>query len=90
MKKKIAVVIRDQQAEGLRVSGGITLLDDEIHVFILDRALEETEEIESNAELVADLELPVYTNTVLIPEIPCLSNRELAARLLEFDHVITF
>ncbi len=90
MAKKIAVLLKDKQSEGLRVSGGITILDDEIHVFVLDRKLEDTEQVAANRELVAELELPVYTNTKDNPEFTYLSNAELAKKLLEFDNVMTF
>jgi len=37
MCKKIAVVVRDErQSEALRMSAGITMMDDEIEMFFLD------------------------------------------------------
>lgn len=34
---RIAVVVRDRQAEALRVAGGLALADDTIGAFVLDR-----------------------------------------------------
>ena len=44
MAKKIAVLVRDRQGEALRMSVGITVMDDEVNVFVLDRAIESSEE----------------------------------------------
>lgn len=61
--KRIAVIVRDRQGEALRVAGGLTLADDTIEVFVLDRKLDKTDtEIAGPLELVTDLDLKVYSN----------------------------
>ncbi len=89
-KKKIAVIVRDRQSEALRISGGLTLADDTIEVFILDRKLDKTgPEVASPLELVTDLELKVYSNN---PEngYETLSVEEIAKKLLEYDIVVPY
>ncbi|MDH4162166.1 MAG: hypothetical protein OEW15_05680 [Nitrospirota bacterium] len=88
--KRIAVIVRDRQGEALRVAGGLTLADDTIEVFVLDRMLDKSDpEVAKPLELVADLDLKVYSNN---PEngLPVLSIEEMAAKLLEFDHVVPY
>lgn len=88
--KKIAVVVRDRQAEALRVAGGLTLADDTIEVFILDRRLDKTApEIAQPLELVTDLDLKMYSNN---PENGCatLGIEEMAEKLLEYDIVAPY
>ena len=88
--KKIAVIVRDRQAEALRVAGGLTLADDVIEIFILDRKLDKTNpEIAQPLELVTDLDLKVYSNN---PEngYATMSVEEMAKKLLEYDLVVPY
>ena len=88
--KKIAVVVRDRQSEALRVAGGLTLADDTIEVFILDRELAKNNpEVALPLELVTDLELKVYSNN---PEngYTTISLEEMAKKLLEYDVVVPY
>ncbi|HDY71624.1 MAG TPA: hypothetical protein ENH50_08120, partial [Nitrospirae bacterium] len=61
MGKKITVLVRDRQGEALRMAVGITLLDDVIDVYVLDRKVEETEDNTMNIEMMKDLDMKVYT-----------------------------
>ncbi len=90
MSKKIAVLARDRQGEALRMSVGITLLDDTIDVYILDRKVEETEENEMNLEAMKDMEMKIYTNTKENPDFEYLSTEDIARRLLDYDVVIPY
>jgi hypothetical protein len=88
--KKIAVIVRDRQAEALRVAGGLTLSDDTIEVFILDRKLDKNDaEIAKPLELVSDLELKMYSNN---PEngYETVSLEDMAKKLLEYDFVVPY
>jgi len=88
--KKIAVIIRDRQGEGLRVAGGLTLADDIIEVFILDSALDkDSPEVAQPLELVSDLELKVYSNN---PEngYATITLEDMAKKLLEYDIVVPY
>jgi hypothetical protein len=88
--KKIAVIVRDRQAEALRVAGGLTLADDVIDVFILDRKLDkDSPEVAQPLELVTELELKVYSNN---PEngFATITTEEMAKKLLEYDFVVPY
>ena len=88
--KKIAVIVRDRQAEALRVSGGLTLADDVIDIFILDRKLDKADpEIAKPLELVSDLDLKMYSNN---PEngYTTMNLEEMARKLLEYDMVVPY
>jgi hypothetical protein len=88
--KRIAVIVRDRQSEALRVAGGLTLADDTIEVFVLDRKLDKTDkEIAGPLELVTDLDLKVYSNN---PEngFTTITVDEMAKKLLEYDLVVPY
>ena len=88
--KSIAVIVRDRQSEALRVSGGLTLADDTIEVFVLDRKLDKSNpEIAQPLELVTDLDLKVYSNN---PEngFTVISLEDMARKLLEYDFVVPY
>jgi hypothetical protein len=88
--KRIAVVVRDRQGEALRVAGGLTLADDTIEVFVLDRKLDKTDkEIATPLELVTDLELKVYSNNAE-NGFTTITLEEMAKKLLEYDIVVPY
>jgi len=88
--KKIAVIVRDRQGEALRVASGLTLADDTIEVFVLDRKLDKNDaEVATPLELATELELKMYSNN---PEngYPTLTLEEMAKKLLEYDVVVPY
>ena len=88
--KKIAVIVRDRPAEALRVSGGLTLADDTIDVFILDRKLDKDDPaVAQPLELVTELELKVYSNNAG-NGYPVVTIEEMATKLLNYDFVVPY
>lgn len=88
--KRIAMIVRDRQGEALRVAGGLTLADDIIDVFILDRKLDRSAaEIATPLELVSDLDLKVYSNNA-DNGVTTISLEEMARKLLEYDLVVPY
>jgi len=88
--KRIAVIVRDRAGEALRVSGGLTLADDTIDVFVLDRKLDTTDpEVAKPLELVTDLELKVYSNNAE-NGFMTMTLDEMARKLLEYDLVVPY
>ncbi len=88
--KRIAVIVRDRQSEALRVSGGLTLADDTIEVFVLDGKVDRNNpEIAQPLELVTDLDLKVYSNN---PDngFTMISLEDMAKKLLEYDIVVPY
>lgn len=88
--KRIAVVVRDRQGEALRIAAGLTLADDTVEVFVLDRLLDRNDPVVARPlELINDLGLSVYSNE---PGngFTNLSLDELAGKLLECDIVVPY
>ncbi|NOY17601.1 MAG: hypothetical protein GXP23_11900 [Gammaproteobacteria bacterium] len=91
MVKKIAVLVRDRQGEALRMALGLTLVDDIIDVYVLDRKLAGTEQNQLNLELMKELEIKTYSNYKKGNEsMEYLSTGEIAHKLLEYDHVLPY
>lgn len=90
MAKKIAVVVRDRQEEALRMAMGMILLDDEIHVYVLDRKVEDTEQNNLNLETMVDMDMEVYTNFRENLDMQYLGNKEIADKFLGYDHVLMY
>lgn len=92
--KKIAVLVRGRQVEALRMAIGITLMDDPVDVYVLDRKLEDTENNRLNLEMMIEMKMPLYTNC----EESCSGNlglkylptQEIARRLTGYDHILAY
>jgi hypothetical protein len=88
--KRIAMIVRDRQAEALRVAGGLTLVDDIIEVFVLDRKLDTADpDVARPLELVNELELKVWSN-VGQEVAETITLEDMAKKLLEFDIVVPY
>ena len=55
--KKVAVLVRQNQSEALRVAGGLTLADHDVAVYVLDRSLADTPEVEEQLEVLEFAEI---------------------------------
>lgn len=89
-KKKLAVVVRDRQGEALRMAVGLTLVDDVIDVYVLDRKIEGTEEIRLSLDTLELVGMKVYTNVRENEGMEFLALEEIASRLLEYDSVLPY
>ncbi len=89
MAKKIAVVVRDRQGEALRMAVGLTLADDEVNVFIMDRKLESDEGIDLNVETLGDMDAKIFTNH---PEnkFEQMTTEQVARALAGYDVIIPY
>ncbi len=89
MQKKIAVLVRDRKHEALRMAVGATLMNDEVHVFVMDDRLVSDEEIYINLQMLKDLNARVFSNN---PENPFeqKTTGEIAAMLADYDIVIPY
>lgn len=90
MAKKIAILVRDRQGEGLRMGVGMMLADDLVTVFVLDRKVEDTENNMMNLETMNDMDIKTYTNFKGNENIEYLSTEEIAQKLLEFDNILPY
>ncbi len=89
MAKKIAVVVRERQAEALRMAVGLTLADDEVNVFVMDRKLESDEATDLNVETLGDMDAKIFTNN---PEnkFEQMTTEQIAKALAGYDVVIPY
>lgn len=90
MSKKIAVVVRDRQAEALRMAVGLTLDDDEVNVFVMDKKIDDSDEsVSLNVETCNDLDVKIYSNN---PEnnFEQMSTEDIARTLLNYDIVLPY
>lgn len=89
MAKKVAVLIKDNQVEGFRMAVGMTLADDEVNVFLMDKKLESGESIDPNVEMLGDLDVKIFSNN---PEnkFEQKTNEEIAHALTGYDAVIPY
>ncbi len=89
MAKKIAVLVRDRKHEALRMAVGATLMNDEVHVFVIDEKLESDEEININLQMLKDLKVSVFSNN---PEnqFEQKTTKEIARMLTDYDVVIPY
>jgi len=88
--KKIAVVVRSSQAEALRMAVGLILLDDTVHVYALDRKVEDTEQNRLNLETMSELDISAFTNSRDNRDMAYMNSREIALKLLEYDHILMY
>jgi len=90
LAKKIAVVVRDRQAEALRMAVGLTLEDDEVNVFVMDKKLDDSDEsVSLNVETCNDLDVKIYSNN---PEnnFEQMSTEDVARALLNYDTILPY
>jgi hypothetical protein len=90
MTKKIAVLVRDRQGEGLRMGLGLTLANDIIDVYVLDRKIEDTEGNRLNIEMLGDMKIKLYTNHKGNQDMEYISTEDLAKKVLEYDHILPY
>jgi len=88
--KRIGMIVRDRQAEALRVASGLTLADDVVDVYVLDRKLDDSDrDVARPLELVNELELKIYSN-VDQNGAETLTLEDMAKKLLEYDIVVPY
>jgi hypothetical protein len=90
MSKKIAVVIKDRQDEAIRMSIGLTLMDDSVDVFLLDRDLVKTKDNELNIETLDEMDIKTYSNIEGSTETTYIPTATMARKLLSYDHILPY
>ncbi len=87
MAKKIAVLTRERQEEAFRMALGIILMDDIVDVYVLDRKVEDSEDNNTNIEMMKDMEMNIYTNHPENKEMQYMQSSEIAETLLQYDTI---
>jgi hypothetical protein len=90
VQKKIAVLVRDRQAEALRMSLGLILVDDVVDVYVLDRKLQQTEESALHLGTMREMEMKIYTNYRGNADMEYLTTAEIARRLPQYDNILPY
>lgn len=90
-RKRIAVIVRDRPEEALRIGGGITLADDIIEVYVLDRKLDKSDPaISEGLELIVDLNGQKVCSTTAENGFESVALDAMAKKLLEYDIVLPY
>jgi hypothetical protein len=88
--KRIAVLVRERHSEALRMSVGLIAGDDEIDVYIVEKALEESENIMMYLETLKEMGIRIYTNIEGGSHGEFISTKRIAQALITYDHVIAY
>jgi hypothetical protein len=90
MAKKIAVLVRERQEEALRVAVGLTLRDDLVEVYVLDRKLAATPGNTMTIEVLREMEIRIGTNCADNEDFELLSNAELARHIAACEVILPY
>ena len=90
MAKGVAVLVRELQAEALRVAVGQTLKAERVEVFVLDRRLADSPEIAMYVDVLKELGMPVATNVADNPGLQVLSNARIAERIAACEVTVPY
>jgi len=87
--KKIAVIVRDRQAEALRMALGLSVLN-RVDIYMLDNKLKESDDILLNLEMIQNMKIGFYTNSPVNENIKYITTEDIAKRLLEYDNILPY
>ena len=90
MAKKIAVLVRERQGEALRVAVGLTLNDDAVEVYVLDREVAATPGNAANIAVLREMEMRIGTNCADNEDLELLSSAELARSIAACDVILPY
>ena len=90
MTRKIAVLVRDRQDEALRMSIGLTLMDDAIDVYVLDKKINETADNALNIETIKEMGMKLYSNCAENADMEYLSTKEISQKIPSYDHILAY
>jgi hypothetical protein len=88
--RKIAVMVRKRESEALRMALGLTLMDDKVDVFVLDRRLTGSEEDLMNLDLMKEMGILIFSNRRDTPHAEYRTTAEIARQLLDYEHVLPY
>lgn len=90
MSRKIAVLVRDRQEEALRMSIGLTLMDDTIDVYVLDKKIDSSENNALNIETIKEMGMNLFSNCAENTNMEFLSSQEISRKIPSYDHVLAY
>ncbi|MCX5718329.1 MAG: hypothetical protein NTW44_08540 [Nitrospirae bacterium] len=89
MAKKVAVLVRDRQHEALRMSVGLTLEDNAVSVFVIDKKLASDENIALSVATLGDTGAKIFSNNPA-NKFKQMTTEEIALALTEYNVVIPY
>ena len=90
MAKRIAVLVRERQEEGLRVAVGLTLVDNVVRVFVVDCAVARTSQAGAYLDALREMGASIATTCAATADLELLTVPELARRVLLCDHILAY
>jgi hypothetical protein len=90
MAKRIAVLIRERQEEGLRVAVGLTLVDNAVRVFVVDCVVARTPPATAYLGVLRDMGASLATTCAANADLELLTVPELARQVLLCDHILAY
>lgn len=88
---RTAVIVRERQAEALRMSVGLTVLNDTVEIFLTEK-LKVDKDIQTHLEAIRDLRLKIYSTVSGLRglSVEYITPEEMADKLLEYDKVLPY
>lgn len=90
--KKLAVILTNRQAEALRMAAGLTLLDDKVDIYLLDKDLDIKKEplVSTYLQMLNIIDSMGYYANFEKDGFVFLENSAIAIKLLDYDFVIPY
>ncbi len=90
MVKKLAVIVRNRVDEAFRMSLGLTLMDDEVDVYVLDMKFQHSGPAAEHLELLKELDVNVFSNREDNTGLEFAPTTDIGRKLPEYDHVLCY
>ncbi|MDP6812029.1 MAG: hypothetical protein QF582_02370 [Alphaproteobacteria bacterium] len=90
MVKRLAVIVRSRVDEAFRMSLGLTLMDDEVDVYVLDMKIQDSGPAAEHLELLKELDVNVFSNREDNTDLEFAPTADIGRKLREYDHVLCY
>ncbi len=89
--KKIAVILTGRQSEGVRMAAGLSLLDDNVDIYLIDKDFNgrDLQIIEKHIEMVRSVGIGLYSN-FFKEGFEFISNTDFGNKFSEYDYIIPY
>ena len=89
--KKIAVILTGRHSEGIRMAAGLSLLDDKVDIYLLDKDFDihDLPVIEKYLEMIKSVGIGLYSNFKK-DEFNFISTADIGRKFPEYDYVIPY
>lgn len=89
--KKIAVILTGRQSEGIRMAAGLSLLDDKVDIYLIDKDFDERDlqVIEKHLEMIESVGIGLYSNFIK-KGFNFISNVDCGKKFSAYDYIIPY